>query len=361
VEASRLRAILEAVADGVLVTEASGIISIFNASAAQILGLSNIQLVGKSLDNFIGLFGKAGQLWTDTIRAWSEDPGSADATDFFAEQITLDNGRVVAVSLSPVSTRSEFLGTVSIFRDITHQVEVDRLKSEFVATVSHELRTPMTSIRGYTDILLMGAAGALNDQQKSFLNVVKSNTERLNILVNDLLDISRIEAGKVSLNMQAVPLLDTAHKVVQLFTERAVEEHKPMTFQIEMPSFTPSVRGDVERIQQIFENLLENAYLYTPENGQVNLRFSLNNQFVQTDVMDNGIGIAPEDQERIFERFYRGEDPLVLASAGTGLGLPIVRYLIERHGGKLWMESEGVPGKGSIFSFTLPLYETSHE
>lgn len=357
VEASRLRAILEAVADGVLVTEASGIISIFNASAAQILGLSNIQLVGKSLDNFIGLFGKAGQLWTDTIRAWSEDPGSADATDFFAEQITLDNGRVVAVSLSPVSTRSEFLGTVSIFRDITHQVEVDRLKSEFVATVSHELRTPMTSIRGYTDILLMGAAGALNDQQKSFLNVVKSNTERLNILVNDLLDISRIEAGKVSLNMQSVPLLETVQKVTEAFTQRAIEEHKPMTFEIETPSFTPSVRGDVERIQQIFENLIENAYLYTPENGKVNIRFMQSDDYVQTDVSDNGIGIAPEDQDRIFERFYRGEDPLVLASAGTGLGLPIVRYLIERHGGKLWMESEGIPGQGSTFSFTLPLYD----
>lgn len=356
VEASRLRAILEAVADGVLVTEASGIISIFNASAAQILGLTDVQLVGKSLDNFIGLFGKAGQLWTDTIRAWSEDPSSTEATDFFSEEITLDNGRVVAVSLSPVSTRAEFLGTVSIFRDITHQVEVDRLKSEFVATVSHELRTPMTSIRGYTDILLMGAAGALNEQQKSFLSVVKSNTERLNILVNDLLDISRIEAGKVSLNMQSVPLLEIAEKVMQEYGQHSKDENKPMTFCIEPSSFTPTVLGDVERIRQIFENLVENAYLYTPEAGTITIRFSQEDNFVKTEVIDNGIGIAPEDQDRIFERFYRGEDPLVLASAGTGLGLPIVRYLVERHGGRLWMESPGIPGKGSVFAFTLPLY-----
>lgn len=357
VEASRLRAILEAVADGVLVTEASGIISIFNASAAQILGFGNAQLVGKSLDNFIGLFGKAGQLWTDTIRAWSEDPSSADATDFFAEEISLDNGRVVAVSLSPVSTRSEFLGTVSIFRDITHQVEVDRLKSEFVATVSHELRTPMTSIRGYTDILLMGAAGTLNDQQKSFLNVVKANTERLNILVNDLLDISRIEAGKVSLNMQAVPLVETAEKVIQEFTQRSQDESKTMTFEVQSPDFKPSVLGDVERVRQILENLIENAYLYTPDQGKVTIQFHQDHGFIQTDVIDNGIGIGPEDQERIFERFFRGEDPLVLASAGTGLGLPIVRYLIERHGGQLWMTSEGIPGRGSVFSFTLPEYD----
>lgn len=357
VEASRLRAILEAVADGVLVTEASGIISIFNASASQILDMGNAQLVGKSLDNFIGLFGKAGQLWTDTIRAWSEDPGSAEAADFFAEEITLDNGRVVAVSLSPVSTRSEFLGTVSIFRDITHQVVVDRLKSEFVATVSHELRTPMTSIRGYTDILLMGAAGPLNDQQKSFLNVVKSNTERLNILVNDLLDISRIEAGKVSLNMQAVPLLETAENVIQEFIQRAHDENKTMSFEIHAPDFTPSVFGDVERVRQILENLIENSYLYTPDQGKVTLQFRQDHGFIQTDVIDNGIGISLEDQERIFERFYRGEDPLVLASAGTGLGLPIVRYLIERHGGQLWMASPGIPGQGSVFSFTLPEYD----
>jgi PAS domain S-box-containing protein len=357
VEASRLRAILEAVADGVLVTDSSGIISIFNASAAQILEMNDAQLVGKTLDNFIGLFGKAGQLWTDTIRAWSEDPNTAEIADIFSEQITLDNGRVVAVSLSPVSTRAEFLGTVSIFRDITHQVEVDRLKSEFVATVSHELRTPMTSIRGYTDILLMGAAGSLTEQQVAFLNVVKSNTERLNILVNDLLDVSRIEAGKVSLDMQLVDLFETAESVIKDFIHRAQEEHKPMKFEIEPPAFSPRIYGDSERVRQILENLIENSYFYTPPEGCVTIRFHQNQTFIQTDVIDNGIGIAPEDQERIFERFYRGEDPLVLASAGTGLGLPIVRYLVERHGGQLWMESQGLPGQGSVFSFTLPSYE----
>ncbi len=107
--------------------------------------------------------------------------------DTFAEQLDLENGRIILVHLAPVILQNDFLGTVSIFRDITHEVEVDRLKSEFVATVSHELRTPMTSIRGYVDILLMGAAGAVNENQAHFFNIVKNNTERLNILVNDLL------------------------------------------------------------------------------------------------------------------------------------------------------------------------------
>src|SRR3990172_8873084 len=128
----------------------------------------------------------------ETIRNWSEGSIAYETGETFAEQLDLENGRVVLVHLAPVILQNDFLGTVSIFRDITHEVEVDRLKSEFVATVSHELRTPMTSIKGYVEILLMGAAGKLTDQQSHFLEVVKQNTERLAILVNDLLDVSRI-------------------------------------------------------------------------------------------------------------------------------------------------------------------------
>ncbi|NJN43385.1 MAG: GAF domain-containing protein [Anaerolineae bacterium] len=264
VEASRLRAILEAVADGVCY-DSNGMISIFNASAGQILSMADVQLVGKTLDNFIGLFGKAGQIWTDTIRSWSEDPEYAEAAEIFTEQIVLDNGRVVAVSLSPSFHSCRISWHRSIFRDITHQVEVDRLKSEFVATVSHELRTPMTSIRGYTDILLMGAAGQLNEQQLSFLGVIKSNTERLNILVNDLLDVSRIEAGKVSLDLQTIEILEATKDIVQAFNLRSKEENKSMTFTIESPGFSPCVIGDEERVRQILENLIENAlFLHLP-------------------------------------------------------------------------------------------------
>jgi signal transduction histidine kinase len=154
--------------------------------------------MGKSLDHFSGLFGKAlpnGCRPSATGRKTRSDYQNAET---YAEQIDLDNGRIVAVHLAPVFWRQEFLGTVSIFRDITHEVQVDRLKSEFVANVSHELRTPMTSIKGYVEIMLMGAAGELNPQQVHFLKIVKSNTERLSVLVNDLLDVSRIEAGRVS-------------------------------------------------------------------------------------------------------------------------------------------------------------------
>ena len=361
VEASRARAILEGIADGVLVTDTEGKITLFNPSAERILGLPAEQALGRPLEHFIGLFGSAGRQWMDTVHNWSLDPENYREQTVHEEQIELDDGRVVSVHLAPVFYRRDFLGTVSVFRDITHQVEVDRLKSEFVATVSHELRTPMTAIKGYVDILLMGAAGQLNDQQRRFLEVVKSNTERLNLLVNDLLDISRIEAGRVSLSPEALDLRTLIEEVLAEQERIAREEDRPMTFEAQLPPDLPLVYGDPERVRQIVENLVENAYRYTPEGGHVWVRAHVEGDKVQVDVQDTGIGIPPEEQPRVFERFYRGENPLVMASAGTGLGLSIVKTLVEMHGGEIWLTSTGEPGEGSTFSFTLPIYTDTLE
>lgn len=357
VETSRSQAMLEAVADGVLVTDANRVITLFNPSAEQILGLRREEILGHTLENFIGLFGKAAQSWVQTIRTWSDDPASYRPGETYAEQIELDDQRVVSVHLSPVLLRQDFLGTVSIFRDITHLIELDRLKSEFVATVSHELRTPMTSIKGYVEILLMGAAGALTDQQTHFLQVVKSNTERLAVLVNDLLDISRIEAGRISLSLQPLDMYKIANQSVETIRRRMMDEGRPMTFALDLTPDLPAAYGDPERVQQILDNLVENAYQYTPVDGNVKVHVYQVDTMIQVDVVDNGIGILPEDQPRVFERFFRGEDPLVLATSGTGLGLSIVQHLVEMHNGRIWFESAGLPGLGSTFSFTLPVYE----
>jgi PAS domain S-box-containing protein len=359
VETSRSKAILEAVADGVLVTDAAKRITLFNASAEQILGLGRSQVLGKSLGHFTGLFGKAAQTWRETIDAWSQDPLNYEAGETFAERITLENGRVVSVHLAPVILRNDFLGTVSIFTDITHQVEVDRLKSEFVATVSHELRTPMTSIQGYAEILLMGAAGALSEQQQQFLDIIKMNTKRLSVLVNDLLDISRIESGRVTLNMQALDLPALCDELMKEMETRARKTDKKIAIQREIPPHLPRVRGDPERVRQIIHNLLDNAYLYNYPNGTITLRIRQQENYLQVDIQDSGIGIPTADQERIFERFFRGESPLILGVSGTGLGLSIVQNLVMMHEGKIWVESAGVPGEGSTFSFTLPIYTSA--
>jgi signal transduction histidine kinase len=356
-DASRSQAILEAVADGVLVTGMDNRITFVNSSTERILAIQQSKLIGNSLDSFGGLFGKSANTWMETIRRWSEDPTSHQHGDTYAEQLQLENERVALVHLAPVILQNDFLGTVSIFRDITREVEIDRLKSEFVATVSHELRTPMTAIKGYVDILTMGAAGALQENQLHFLEIVRNNIERLNILVNDLLDISRIESARVTLTPQAVNLREIAEDVLAEALRRSQQENKPMALSLDAPPRVSPVIGDRERIRQIMGNLVDNAFNYTPSNGTIRINIQQQNGEMQVDVQDNGVGIAPEVQPRVFERFFRGEHPLVLATPGTGLGLPIVRQLVEMHNGRIWMNSTGVPGEGSTFSFTLPIYK----
>jgi PAS domain S-box-containing protein len=358
VETSRSQAILEAVADGVLVTDQNGKITLFNASAERILNLEREHVVSQSLESFTGLFGRAARAWMQTISAWSNQPDQFSPGEVYAEKLILEDGRVVAVRLSPVRMRKEFLGTVSIFRDITHEVEVDRLKSEFVANVSHELRTPMTSIKGYVDLILMGATGELTDQQRSFLTVVKSNTERLVVLVNDLLEVSRLEAGRVNLNLKAIDLRALVEEVTEEFRRRSRRENRALIITVKANPNLPRAKADHERLRQIIDNLVDNAYHYTNEDGKIEIRLGQSAGEIQVDIQDNGIGIPLSEQEQVFRRFYRGEDPLVLETPGTGLGLAVVKTLVEMHGGRIWLESQGVAGEGSTFSFTLPVYET---
>jgi len=359
-EASRSQAILQAVADGVLVTGADNRITFINSSIERILMLEESSLLGRPLDAFSGMFGKSDQAWQETIHAWSENPASYQSGDSYAEQLELENGRIVLVHLAPVILQNDFLGTVSIFRDITHEVEVDRLKSEFIASVSHELRVPMTSIKGYVDILRMGAAGSVNENQAHFLDIVTTNLERLDTMVNDILDISRIEYKSATLALESTELRPIAEEVIREAQQRAFAENKPLRFSLNTSSSLPPVYADAQRVRQILFNLVDNACKYTPNEGAVRIDIQpVSESEIQIDVQDTGIGISPSEQDHIFERFYRGEDPLVLSTPGTGLGLPIVRNLVELHKGRIWMESSGISGNGSRFSFTLPIHRAS--
>ena len=357
VDSSRSRAILESIADGVLVTDSTNIITLFNPAAERILNLQAFTVLGQVLDKFSGVFGKVGQPWMKTIHEWFENPEAFQSGDTYAEKIDLDDGRVVLIQLAPVKLGDKLLGTVTIFRDITQEVRVDRLKSDFVANVSHELRTPITSIKGYTDLLLMGAGGEMNEQQRRFMQIVRDNTQRLNVLVNDLLDISQLEAGKLVLSIQPLEIAQLAEEVLAILRKRSEEQNKPMAYEMQVSEDLGLVRGDTEHVRQILMNLIGNAYNYTPLNGKIKVVIHQEGQEIQVDVIDNGIGITLEDHERIFERFYRGEDPLVLATAGTGLGLAISKSLIEMQGGRIWFESTGTRNGGTTFSFVLPVYQ----
>ncbi len=355
VEASKSLAILESIAEGVLVTDGSHRVVVCNAAAEAILGLRGDTIVGHPVVEYIGVYGKAGKRWVEAIQRWSVQPlGARDLTPL-SEQLVLEDQRVVAVLVAPVLFQGTFLGTVSTFRDITRAVEVDRLKSEFVATVSHELRTPMTSIRGYVQILLLDAAGSLNDEQRRFLETIKENTDRLARLVNDLLDISHLETGHAALALQAITPEAAIASARDYIDNRCRAGGKALHIIAATPPGLPSVHADPGRLQQIFSALLDNSYFFTPAGGTVRMTARQAGEMLEFEVSDTGVGIPAEDAPRIFERFFRGEPALNLGVPGTGLGLSIVAQLVEMHGGQIRVESSGEPGKGSIFTFSLPM------
>ncbi len=230
-------------------------------------------------------------------------------------------------------------------------------KSTFVSVVSHELRIPMTSIKGYTDMLVAGAVGPVNDMQREFLNTIRRNVERMNILVSDLSDINRIESGRLRLDLGSVSLAEVVEDA--LMGLQAQFEGKNQVVQIDIPPDLPAAYADRSRVVQVTTNLLSNASKYSPEERLVKVEAGVvedqGRPFVRLAVVDRGIGISPEDQAGLFTQFFRSEDPDVRDETGWGLGLSIVKMMVEAQGGKV--SAESTYGVGSTFSFTLPVAE----
>ena len=229
--------------------------------------------------------------------------------------------------------------------------QADRAKSEFISFVSHELRTPMTSIRGYADMLLKGMCGPLEPQQTQFLNTIHNNVVRMQVLVSDLLDVSRIETENLRLDIQPTDLPSALQDALQA-TQKQIED-RSQKLTVQSPEDLPQVNADPARLAQILTNLLSNAYKYTPEGGSIRVRVWEQNQFVHCAVLDTGIGISREDQAKLFVKFFRSEDPDAQEMPGTGLGLCIVKNLVELQGGQIEVKSQ--LGQGTAFKFTVPV------
>ncbi|MDM8528646.1 GAF domain-containing protein [Anaerolineales bacterium HSG24] len=229
-------------------------------------------------------------------------------------------------------------------------------KSEFMNTASHDLKVPMTSIKGYAKMLKIGAGGPLNDAQAEFVDVIYTNIERMNHLVGDLLDVSRIEAGRIRLEIEDVQIKDVIDDVLRSVDNQVKARNLELT--LEMPEQLPTLRADYNRLVQITTNFVSNAYKYTPDGGTVWITAQLvdmpaSGQGVSVTVKDTGFGISYEDQKKLFTNFFRSSDPNVREQPGTGLGLSITKKMIESHGGILTVKSK--LGKGSSFIYTLPL------
>jgi signal transduction histidine kinase len=251
--------------------------------------------------------------------------------------------------------------------------QVNEAKSEFVSIVSHDLKTPMTSIKGYADLLFKGAGGEISETQHKFLQVIRSNVDRMNALVSDLLDLSRIESGQLKLHAKSTSIKAVVDEVIQTMQEEI--KAKELALMVEVPEDLPPVRADEDRLIQVLTNLMSNACQYTLPGGKIIVKATVRPdgpppgkaapvppgeqplQCLCLSVSDTGVGISPKDQAQIFEKFFRSDDPVVRASTGTGLGLSIARSIVEFHGGQMWFQSS--LGQGSTFSFTVPL-ATNH-
>ncbi len=335
----QLRAILASIGDGVILEDAGGNFIPLNAAAEHILD--------ELASNF--MLGPLREL-----PAKDTKPGSGASNPWLVDSRRFQVGNKVLSAHSAVVRNEEGqrLGTVIVLRDVTAEVEAERLKDAFIAHVSHELRTPLTAIRGYSNLLLAGAGGQLSEQQQSFLQTIARHTEALIAMIGTLLDFSEMEAGgRLALRKRSISIASLAEEVAREWQPRM--EENGLTFRTEIPDHLPPIMADSERLRWAIINLLRNASQYTPQGGTITLQISSHDNWLVLEVADTGAGIPPEVQKHLFTRFYRGipnEDDTV---RGLGLGLYITRAIVEAHGGHIQVTS--TPGAGSTFTICLPL------
>lgn len=347
---------LEDLSCGVIISDAQQLISRVNAATTHMLNKSSKQLIGGDLAKII-----EDERWRKALEQLQSGQEDMVTT-------TLSVGdNVLRATVSPMAssdgTGKE--GTVTILYDITAEAESQRARDEFIASLSQELRTPMTSITGYTDLLLGESVGGVGEMQRKFLQRIKANIERMNIMLSDLIGVTAIDAGQLELRPAIVDMAEIIEDTI--IGARAQLEENEITLNMDIPEDMPPVEADPDSVRQIMNNLLGNAIKSTPVGGVIGISTSIHEDngkapeegemttYLKVAIRDSGGGIADKDLERVFDRFYRAERPLIEGLGETGVGLSIVKSLVEAHGGRVWVESE--IGEGSIFYFLLPISE----
>ena len=362
-ENSKSQAILQSLGEGVMVLDEQQRVVLVNAAAEEILAIPAQYMESQPLAQVLkydtpGMASGRTGLVYDGLRQGLQSLAEQGRNHNRLLELPIPS-QTVAMNFAPwLDPRGQLFGSVVVLRDITREIELDRAKRDFISSVSHELRTPLTSIKGYVDLLLLGAAGQLNEGQLSFLSVVKNNANRLMDLINDILEIGRIDANKIQLNFEPVDIDLVFQDVLQSL--RAEVDKKQLAMSLHVAPDIPPVTADPRRLTQVVMNLFSNAIKYTYPSGKVAVRATINpGGLLQVDVEDNGVGISLEQQQHLFRRFYRADNPLRDEAGGTGLGLSIAKSLVELHGGEMWVESE--IGKGSTFSFIMPVTQPEQD
>lgn len=341
---------LEKITWGLMLSNIDGIVDHVNTATTQLLGRKADDLIGKPLT----------ELSDD--RQWQRMLGDITRTDANVSQASFTvNDKVIKASVSPIidSEAGSQIGNVVILYDASEEMENQQARNEFVASLSQDLRTPMTSISGYIDLLLSESVGMLADMQRKFLQRSKANVERMDLMLKDLIGVTAIDAGQYEIRPTQIDMAEIIEEAI--IAAKSQIEEKEIQLELDLPNEIPPVDADRECIQQVMSNLLGNATKSTPSGGDVCVSAIItgNNQsqtgeeerWLQISVKDSGGGIAEKDIDRVFDRFYDAEQPLIQGLGETGVGLSIVKYLVEAHGGRVWLDTE--IGQGSSFHFTL--------
>ena len=354
-EKRRLDAILEYSADGVLILDSGHHIVVFNRALAQLTRWSAAEALGRHHDDVIRWARlETGLDLSDAVAGGWPLPS---ARQFYVEgDLRRRGGGTVSVGITyaPLFDREgRLVNIIGGVRDITRFREADEIKSTFISVISHELKTPVALIKGYADTLLRSDACWEPDMMQESLTVIVEEADRLNQLIDDLLDASRLQAGALPFEMDQVALGALAERVADRFrTQTQIHE-----IVVRFPPDLPVVGGDPGRLEQVLNNLVSNAIKYSPDGATIEISGRATPDDVIVTVSDQGVGIPVEEQTRVFERFFRGLRERHQKTPGAGLGLYLAKAIVEAHAGRIWVESN--PGEGAAFSFSIPRQQTA--
>lgn len=337
---SRFEAILLSMFEGVMVVDTKGTILLMNRALKDLLKVKDEFVNKKPLEILRNI--EIQEIVDNTLKL-KQGVESREISVLFPEE------KILLIHATPVVRENETEGAVLVFHDITSLRELEKIRKDFVANVSHELRTPVASIKGYAETLLDGALEDKNNA-KDFLKIIYTDIDRLARLIDDLLNLSRIESGKFKMNLQLCAIAPIIKGVVSRLNKQARD--KSITIKTNIPEKLDSLLIDETRIAQVLFNLIDNAIKYIPEKGNIIISVNEKDGFIQINIADTGSGIAQEHIPRLFERFYRVDKSRSQELGGTGLGLAIVKHIIQAHQGEVFVQS--ILGQGSVFSFTLP-------
>lgn len=344
--------LFESIGDGAISTDEFGRITRVNPAAQQIIGFSERELIGTWFPKKIVALDPDGRPTNLIDRPITKafltgKPISAKMYYRTKEGKTIP----VAVNVSPILLEGKPLGAIEVFRDITLEHEVDRMKSEFISLASHQLRTPLSAIKTYTHMLSDGYMGELNDAQKKALNTIIGASNRMNELISTLLNITRIESGTIAVSKKQQSVSMLIEEVMPELQLMAASKNITLRLQ-RRGSGSTSVRTDGLIVKEIVTNLASNAIKYTPEAGTVDITVRPQRYHVLVEIHDSGWGIPANTQDQVFTKFFRAPNIVKQETTGTGLGLYLVKGLLDTLGGDIWFKSE--ENKGTSFFFTLP-------